>query len=180
MSEGLSWGVSKKLKPLSNSPNFSQFFCERSLSSFRSSQQSQFVKAASKCVANTGWFYSTRREIPWRERVITCPDPLPGGLVVYSVNGVYIWWRIFLSVKNLYFKTQPGPVAKNANLAPTAGNRIRDAVNLVQHTVNWATKGIAKSLAAILTLENFLQQISIPFPEIECKCQIFVEYSPNI
>ena len=35
-----------------------------------------------------------------------------------------------------YFKTQPGPVAKNATLGHPAGNRTRDLTNLVQCSAN--------------------------------------------
>ena len=45
----------------------------------------------------------------------------------------------------LYFKIQPGPVAKNAPLRPPAANRIRDSVNLVQCSAIWATKARGKS-----------------------------------
>ena len=45
------------------------------------------------------------------------------------------------------FKTQPGPVMKIATLGPPAADRTHDLVNLVQCSVNWATKAVANSLA---------------------------------
>ena len=46
------------------------------------------------------------------------------------------------------FKSQPGPVAKNATLGHPAGNRTRDRANLMWCSVNWATKAFAKNMAA--------------------------------
>ena len=46
-----------------------------------------------------------------------------------------------------YFKTQSGPVAKNAALGHPAGNRTRDLTSLVQCSASWATEAVAKSMA---------------------------------
>ena len=45
------------------------------------------------------------------------------------------------------FKTQPGPVAKNAISDHPAGNRTCDLANLVRYSANWATKAVAKNMA---------------------------------
>ena len=41
---------------------------------------------------------------------------------------------------SISYKTQPGPVAKNATLGHPAGNRTRDLANLVRYSANWATE----------------------------------------
>ena len=46
----------------------------------------------------------------------------------------------------IYFKTQPGPVAKNATLELPAGNWTRDLANLVGCSGHWATKAVAESM----------------------------------
>ena len=58
-----------------------------------------------------------------------------GAASMYSIPlgaRIYIFEKKKISnVRMLYFKIQPGPVAKNAPLRPPAANRIRDSVNLV-------------------------------------------------
>ena len=61
-------------------------------------------------------------------------------------NKVYTRWRKFSSFRTTYFKTQPRPFAKNANLGPPAGKRTCNSVDLVQGSANWTTKAVLKSL----------------------------------
>ena len=53
---------------------------------------------------------------------------------------------IDVQIKSLHFKTQPGPVAKNATPSPPAGNLTREPRSLDQRSTNWATETVAVSL----------------------------------
>ena len=60
---------------------------------------------------------------------------------VYLIGHCGIYTRLTLKLTTLLmsgydFKTQPGPVAKNATLGLQGGNRSRYLANLVRHSVN--------------------------------------------
>lgn len=45
----------------------------------------------------------------------------------------------------LRVKTQPAPIARNATLSHSAGNRTHDRSNLARGSANWATEAFAES-----------------------------------
>ena len=53
-----------------------------------------------------------------------------------------------MSERYTFFKTQPGPVAKNATARPPAGDWTRDPGSLDQRSTDWATEAVAVSLGA--------------------------------
>ena len=61
----------------------------------------------------------------------THPKWVPHLFHTFGNQNLYICKKIS-SVRILYSKIQPRPVAKNVPLRPPVGNRIRDLVNLVQ------------------------------------------------
>ena len=46
-------------------------------------------------------------------------------------------------IRDIHFKTQKGPVAKNATPRPPAGNWTRDPGSLDQRSTDWATEDVA-------------------------------------
>lgn len=60
--------------------------------------------------------------------------------------------RYFRVSKSYIFKTQPGPIVKNATIEPSAENRTHKKANLVQCCANSAMKDIAESLATVFIM----------------------------
>ena len=68
--------------------------------------------------------------------------------------------------KDIHFKTQPGPVAKNATPRPPFGNRTRDPGSLEQRSTDWAMISRCRELGCefcIYIIQIFIQMLCLVY-----------------